>query len=63
VQALRDALAHVQQAQRHAAAGDAALDLLAEELRLAHHALAEITGAFSNEDLLGEIFGNFCIGK
>jgi tRNA modification GTPase len=50
-------------AQAHAAQRDAALDLLAEELRLAHKALCEITGEFSNEDLLGEIFGRFCIGK
>ena len=43
--------------------GDARLELLAESLRLAQHALAEITGEFSSEDLLGEIFGRFCIGK
>ena len=41
----------------------AALDLLAEELRLAHDALGEITGAFTADDLLGEIFSRFCIGK
>jgi len=63
VQALRLTLQHLHQAQAHAAARDAALDLLAEELRLAHRALCEITGEFSNEDLLGEIFGRFCIGK
>ena len=40
-----------------------ALELLAEELRLAHDALGEITGQFSADDLLGEIFGRFCIGK
>ena len=40
-----------------------ALELLAEELRLAHEALGEITGQFSADDLLGEIFGRFCIGK
>ncbi len=39
------------------------LDLLAEELRMAQHALAEITGEFTADDLLGEIFSNFCIGK
>ena len=38
-------------------------ELLAEELRLAHEALAEITGAVSADDLLGEIFARFCIGK
>ncbi|MES1929237.1 tRNA modification GTPase TrmE [Salinisphaera dokdonensis CL-ES53] len=42
---------------------DAAGDLLAEELRLAHAALGEITGAYSSDDLLGAIFSSFCIGK
>jgi tRNA modification GTPase len=63
VEALRRTLAHLQAASAHAAARDAALELLAEELRLAHEALAEITGEFGAEDLLGEIFGRFCIGK
>lgn len=63
VQALRRAQEHVALAQQHALQRDAALDLLAEELRLAHRALQEITGEFSNEDLLGEIFSRFCIGK
>ena len=63
VDALRRTQSHLQQAQQHAAVRDAALDLLAEELRLAHRALGEITGQFSNEDLLGEIFSRFCIGK
>ncbi|MEO8410236.1 MAG: tRNA uridine-5-carboxymethylaminomethyl(34) synthesis GTPase MnmE [Propionivibrio sp.] len=39
------------------------LELFAEELRLAQAALATITGEFSADDLLGEIFGRFCIGK
>jgi tRNA modification GTPase len=39
------------------------LELFAEELRLAQQALSSITGAFSADDLLGEIFGRFCIGK
>jgi len=38
-------------------------ELLAEELRAAQLALAEITGEFTSDDLLGEIFGRFCIGK
>ena len=63
VQALRRTQEHLRLAQQHAAVRDAALDLLAEELRLAHRALGEITGEFSNEDLLGEIFTRFCIGK
>jgi tRNA modification GTPase len=40
-----------------------ALDLLAEELRLAQNALNEITGEFGADDLLGVIFSRFCIGK
>jgi tRNA modification GTPase len=63
VQALRETRAHLQGALAQAARADAALDLLAEELRLAHDALGEITGAFSSDALLGEIFGRFCIGK
>jgi tRNA modification GTPase len=63
VEALRRTLEHLRAAQAHAAVRDAALDLLAEELRLAHRALASITGEFGVEDLLGEIFGRFCIGK
>jgi tRNA modification GTPase len=63
VQALRLCQTHLALAQQHAAARDGALDLLAEELRLAHQALGEITGQFSTEDLLGEIFSKFCIGK
>ncbi|MEY3251470.1 MAG: tRNA modification GTPase TrmE [Pseudomonadota bacterium] len=63
VEALRRTLEHLRAAQTHAAVRDAALDLLAEELRLAHRALASITGEFGVEDLLGEIFGRFCIGK
>lgn len=39
------------------------LELYAEELRLAHEALGRITGEFTPDDLLGEIFSKFCIGK
>ena len=63
VQALRRTGEHLMQAIELAAQADAALDLLAEELRLAHNALGEITGAFTPDDLLGEIFSRFCIGK
>lgn len=63
VEALRRTRAHLGEAHVQAALADAALDLLAEELRSAQDALSEITGAFSADDLLGEIFGRFCIGK
>ncbi len=38
-------------------------EILAEELRLCQQALNEITGEFTNDDLLGQIFSSFCIGK
>ena len=38
-------------------------ELLAEELRMCQLALSEITGKFTSDDLLGKIFGSFCIGK
>ena len=63
VQALRQVQQHLEHAAAHLAAQAQALDLLAEELRLAQGALNEITGEFSNEDLLGVIFSRFCIGK
>ena len=63
VQALQRTRQHLQRARTLCDAPQTALELLAEELRLAHDALAEITGAFSADDLLGEIFGRFCIGK
>jgi tRNA modification GTPase len=46
-----------------ASAATAHWEFFAEELRLAQAALAEITGQVTAEDLLGEIFGRFCIGK
>ena len=63
VQALRRTREHLRSALTQAARADAALDLLAEELRLAHDALGEITGVFTSDALLGEIFSRFCIGK
>ncbi len=63
VDALRRCAGHLAAAREHAQAGDRALELFAEELRLAHRALGEITGEFTSDDLLGQIFGKFCIGK
>ena len=63
VHALRRTREHLALAQDVATQKPPALDLLAEELRMAHDALGEITGAFSADDLLGEIFSSFCIGK
>jgi tRNA modification GTPase len=48
---------------RAAAARIPRWEFFAEELRLAHAALGAITGEFTADDLLGEIFGRFCIGK
>ncbi len=63
LQALRLAREHLNVAADHAAQSDRVLDLFAEELRLAQEALAEITGEFTADDLLGVIFSRFCIGK
>jgi tRNA modification GTPase len=63
VQALQRTRGHLQRAAALADEPSAALELLAEELRLAHDALGEITGTFTADDLLGEIFSRFCIGK
>jgi tRNA modification GTPase len=62
VEALAAALAHLLAAQRELA-GCAAPELIAEELRLAQRELGLITGEISSDDLLGRIFGEFCIGK
>jgi tRNA modification GTPase len=61
--ALRRVDAHLMEATALIAQQAQALDLLAEELRLAQNALSEITGEFSADDLLGVIFSRFCIGK
>jgi tRNA modification GTPase len=63
VQALRRVQSHLGVAAAHLARRSLALDLLAEELRLAQNALNEITGEFTSDDLLGVIFSRFCIGK
>ncbi len=61
--ALQDAAEHLELAAAHASQDDRVLDLFAEELRLAHDSLSSITGKFTSDDLLGEIFSSFCIGK
>ncbi|MGH8815259.1 tRNA uridine-5-carboxymethylaminomethyl(34) synthesis GTPase MnmE [Achromobacter pestifer] len=61
--ALQDAAEHLALAGEHAGQDDRVLDLFAEELRLAHDSLSSITGKFTSDDLLGEIFSSFCIGK
>jgi tRNA modification GTPase len=43
--------------------GTKTAELLAEELHSAQKALGEITGEFTNEDLLSRIFASFCVGK
>ena len=61
--ALASARAHLEAAEPHLAARSPALDLFAEELREAQNAVSSITGEFTADDLLGEIFSRFCIGK
>ena len=63
VRALVRVKAELAKARAQLLAAQPALDLLAEDLRQAQAYLSEITGAFSADDLLGEIFSRFCIGK
>lgn len=62
VDALERAGRHLDAAHRHLVDANAG-ELAAEELRLVQHALGEITGEVSADDLLGRIFADFCIGK
>jgi tRNA modification GTPase len=59
LRALEQARGHLDAAARESRRWE----FFAEELRLAHAALGSITGEFSTDDLLGEIFARFCIGK
>jgi tRNA modification GTPase len=60
LQALDKAMRHLRRGQTLAASE---IELVAEELRLAHLALGEIVGEMTADELLGEIFGTFCVGK
>lgn len=60
--ALAAARALITSALEHLGSGSA-LELIAEDLRLALAELGKITGEFTSDDLLGEIFANFCVGK
>lgn len=59
LEALKSVDQHLQRAMRNMASAE----LVAEELRLAQESLGSITGEFTPDDLLGEIFSKFCIGK
>lgn len=61
VQSLQRAQDHLQKSRRCLA--QQTIELVAEELRLAHQALGEITGEVTSDDLLGQIFATFCLGK
>lgn len=60
--ALQRARAHLEKGHEELTQ-HAAGEIMAEELRLAQGCLGEITGQVTSDDLLGEIFGRFCIGK
>ena len=60
--ALRRTVKHLEEAHEQLTIFQAG-ELVAESLRQAQHSLGEITGEFSADDLLGKIFGSFCIGK
>jgi tRNA modification GTPase len=63
VQALHEVTKQLTRASEQLQAKKPSLDLLAEDLRQAQRALSQITGEFTPDDLLGEIFSKFCIGK
>ena len=63
LRALAEAQEHIGAARNVIEGRLPAIELFAEELRLAQQALGEITGEFSADDLLGVIFSRFCIGK
>ena len=60
--ALRDASGSLSAAAR-SLSSEASIDLVAEDLRMALDSLGSITGEVTSDEILGEIFGRFCIGK
>ncbi|AWD32813.1 tRNA modification GTPase MnmE [Candidatus Kinetoplastibacterium sorsogonicusi] len=63
VECLKNTIYHLDNAYNNLIKKDNFLELSAEEIRLAQNNINAITGKFTNEDLLGEIFSSFCIGK
>ena len=63
LRALAEAQERIAAARERVEGEHPALELFAEELRLAQQALGQITGEFTADDLLGVIFSRFCIGK
>ena len=61
--ALNDAATPSRRARRACRRDPPPIELFAEELRAAQQAFSSITGEFTADDLLGEIFSRFCIGK
>ena len=62
ISALEVAKTHLKRAQK-LTKGSIDLELIAEELRLSQLVMGSITGELTSDDLLGEIFGSFCVGK
>jgi len=58
-----EAIKHVEQSLRNALSAIDQSELVAENLRMGQDTLSTITGEFTPDDLLGEIFSKFCIGK
>jgi tRNA modification GTPase len=63
VDALKNALARLNAASAFYTQKNTSLEIIAEEMRLAQISLSELTGEHTSDDLLGEIFSSFCVGK
>jgi tRNA modification GTPase len=63
IEAIKKAQFHLEESGKYLSRGNSALELFSEELRLTQENLGEITGKLLADDLLGKIFGSFCIGK